>query len=231
VATLGIIQVFKVNWIYEVPLGRGHRLFGGANGVLDRIVGGWAIHGTGRVQSGQPLALGDVRMVGMTRNELQESVAIRTDGQFVYWLPQDIIDNTRKANNFSPTTADGYSASVGSPSARYLAPGNSATCIAVVTGQCGGTQHVIYGPHFTRFDISIVKAVRIRERLNLEMRGEFLNAFNNINFFVGSVTASESSVGGFGGTGFGQVGAAYRDTSTTNDPGGRLIQLVMRLNF
>jgi hypothetical protein len=185
------------------------------------------------VQSGQPLALGDVRIVGMTRQELQQSIGIRTDGQFVYWLPQDIIDNTRKANNFSPTTADGYSTSIGTPAAgsRYLAPGNSAACIAVVTGQCGGTQHIVYGPHFTRFDISAVKTVRIRERLNVEVRGEFLNAFNNINFFVGSVTASESSVTGFGGTGFGQVGAAYRDTSTTNDPGGRLVQLVLRINF
>jgi hypothetical protein len=231
VNTLGIIHAFKLNWIYELPVGRGHMLLGGAGGVLDRIVGGWAIHGTGRVQSGQPLGLGDVRLVGMTRHELQEAMSLRTDGRFMYWVPQDIIDNTRRANNFSPSTADGYSASLGAPTGRYIAPGNSSGCIAIVTGQCGGTQHVVYGPHFTRFDISLVKQVRIRERVNVELRGEFLNAFNNINFFIGSVTASESSIGGLGGTGFGQVNAAYRDTSTTNDPGGRLVQIVARINF
>jgi len=36
---------------------------------------------------------------------------------------------------------------------------------------------------------------------------------------------------GVGGTTFGQVTQAYRDTSTTNDPGGRLIQFVGRINF
>jgi hypothetical protein len=58
-----------------------------------------------------------------------------------------------------------------------------------------------------------------------------LNAFNNINFYVGGNAASENaSVGGNSLT-FGQTGEAYRDLSTTNDPGGRLIQFVLRFNF
>ena len=36
---------------------------------------------------------------------------------------------------------------------------------------------------------------------------------------------------GVGGTTFGQITEAFRDTSTTNDPGGRLIQIVARINF
>jgi hypothetical protein len=45
------------------------------------------------------------------------------------------------------------------------------------------------------------------------------------------VNNSASSVTGIGGDNFGRVTGAYRDISTTNDPGGRLIQFVARINF
>jgi hypothetical protein len=67
--------------------------------------------------------------------------------------------------------------------------------------------------------------------MNFELRGEFLNAFNNIDFKVGNPSNDVTNVGGFGGTGFGRTSFAYQDLSTTNDPGGRLVQIVARFNF
>ncbi len=67
--------------------------------------------------------------------------------------------------------------------------------------------------------------------MNFEFRAEFLNAFNHINFIVGNPAADVNVIGGFANATFGQVTQAYRDLSTTNDPGGRLIQLVGRINF
>jgi hypothetical protein len=81
----------------------------------------------------------------------------------------------------------------------------------------------VTGPMFTRFDLSAVKRFKISERLNFELRGEFLNAFNNINF-LGVTGASNSQT-------LGQITAAYTDSSNTQDPGGRLIQIVARFNF
>ena len=102
----------KGNWIYELPFGHGKRLLGNAHGALDKIVGGWSINGTGRVQSGSPFSMGNVRLVGMTRNELQSAVGMRfNDGaKIAYFLPQDIIDNTIRAFNTSATSATGYGA-------------------------------------------------------------------------------------------------------------------------
>jgi hypothetical protein len=45
--------------------------------------------------------------------------------------------------------------------------------------------------------LSIVKKVKFTENTNLELRGEFLNAFNNINFLVGSAGADLNCLGGF----------------------------------
>ncbi len=72
----GITHGLKMNWIYELPVGNGKSLLGNAHGVLQQIVGGWAINGTGRVQSGDPFSLGNVRLIGMTRNQLQSAVGM-----------------------------------------------------------------------------------------------------------------------------------------------------------
>ena len=227
-----ITHGLKGNWIYELPFGKGKHLLGSAHGALDKIVGGWSINGTGRVQSGSPFSMGNVRLVGMTRNELQSAIGMRfNDGaKIAYFLPQDIIDNTIRAFNTSATSASGYG-SQGAPSGRYIAPASAGSCIEVYNGQCGGTSLILYGPHFTRFDISAVKKTKIGERVNVELRGELLNAFNNINFLVGSPNSDTNSVTNFSNAAFGQVTQAYNDQSTTYDPGGRLIQFVLRINF
>jgi hypothetical protein len=232
VSPINLTHGLKMNWIYELPVGKGKPLLGSAHGVANSLLGGWAIDGTGRVQSGSPFSMGNVRLIGMTRSQLQSAVGMRfNDGaKIAYFLPQDIIDNTIRANNVSATAANGYG-SLGAPSGRYIAPANSPGCIEVYAGQCGGTSMILYGPHLTRFDISAVKKTRISERVNLESRGEFLNIFNNINFLVGSPNNDTNSGGSLSSQSFGQVTQAYNDQSTTYDPGGRLIQFVARLNF
>jgi hypothetical protein len=229
---LNITHALKANWIYELPMGHGQMLLGNAHGVVDRIVSGWSIDGTGRVQSGSPFSMGNVRLVGMTRSDLQSAVGMRfNDGaKIAYFLPQDIIDNTIRAFNTSATAANGYG-SQGAPSGRYIAPASYQGCIEVYAGQCGGTSLILYGPHLTRFDISAVKKTKLSERVNFEIRAEFLNIFNNINFLVGNPNNDTNTATNFSNAAFGQVTSAYQDQSTTYDPGGRLIQFVARINF
>lgn len=232
VTPFNITHALKVNWIYELPFGRGQLLGGNVGKVVDRMIGGWEFHGAARVQSGTPFNFGNVQLVGMTREDLQKQVKMRFDdaGRVAYFLPQDIIDNTRRAFNVSPTSADGYS-TLGAPTGRYIAPASRGNCIEAYAGQCGSTNMIMYGPSFARYDLSIVKKTKITERVNFEFRAEFLNAFNHINFIVGNPANDTNGVGGFNTATFGQVTQAYRDLSTTNDPGGRLIQLVGRINF
>ena len=234
VSPFDIRHALKFNWLYELPIGKGKTLFGNAGGVVDRLVGGWEFHGTARIQSGSTFSLGNVQLVGMTRDDLQKAVKIRQDdtGKKTFFLPQDIVDNTIKA--FS-VNASGFAN--GAPTGRYIAPSSDANCLQAFAGQCGFSNLVLYGPMFTKFDLSVVKRVRISERVNFEFRAEFLNAFNNINFLVGSAandinsTAAGSTVNPPTSLTFGQTRNAYQDTSTTNDPGGRLIQFVGRINF
>ena len=220
---------FKANWIYELPVGRGQMLLGDANGFVDKLLGGFEIHGAARVQSGSPFNFGNVQLVNMTRQELQSMIDVRRGPNVVTYLPDDVILNTQRAFN---TTLTGYSTQFGTPEAgaKYIAPASSGGCVQAYVGQCGFTNLVLYGPRFARFDISLVKKIKFTETKNLEFRSEFLNAFNNINFLVGNPANDVNGIA-VGGATFGQVNNAYQDLSTTNDPGGRLIQFVLRLNF
>src|SRR5262249_28417880 len=126
ISPFDINHALKANFIYELPIGKGQRLLDSANGVVDHLVSGWSVNGTARIQSGTPFPLGNVQLVGMTRQELQDAIAIRhgvstnpitgatTTTPVVYFLPQDIINNT--VNAFQ----NGVFATTG----RYIAPAN-----------------------------------------------------------------------------------------------------------
>ena len=231
-------HAFKVNYIYELPFGRGHRFAydGPGNSVIDRLIGGWETHGIIRWNSGRPVLLTSGRftfnqfesgviLVGMNASELQDLIKIRKDPLdstrgTVAFLPQDVIDNTLKAFAIGCTVPVGKTDC--GPTGRYIAP-------PTTPGELGA-RIFFRSPSFFRADLSAVKKFHIRESMNIELRAEFLDAFNNINFFVGDPNGVTATHAGNSAT-FGRTSFAYRDLSTTSDPGGRLIQLVARFNF
>jgi hypothetical protein len=240
-APFDITHSIKGNFIYELPVGRGKTFLSGANGLVEGFLGGWGFNGNIRIQSGNPFSLGNVQLVGMDQKELQEAIGVyREPDGFIYVLPKDIRDNTVRAANLGvlitppaggnpSTVAIGYTGTA--PTGRYIAPSGAGNCAQQYSGACGYANLVLKGPSFFRSDLSIVKKVKFTENTNLELRGEFLNAFNNINFLVGSAGADLNSLGGFTSSAFGRMTQGYQDLSTTNDPGGRLVQLVVRFNF
>lgn len=222
---------FKTNFIYELPVGKGRMFLSNSHGLVNALVGGWGMNGNIRIQSGNPFSLGNVQLVGMTKGNLENLVkSYRDPDGFIYVFPKDIRDQTIKANSISISAA-GPTYTLGAPSGRYIAPAGFNNCQQAFVGGCGFHNLVIHGPRFTRFDLSLAKKINFSEHINVEMRVEMLNAFNNINFLVGSAANDVNTLGGLSSTSFGRMTAAYQDTSTTNDPGGRIGQLVLRLNF
>lgn len=238
-APFDISHAVKANFIYELPFGRGKQFLSGANGWVDKLIGGWGFNGNIRIQSGTPFSFGNVQLVGMTKEDLQDAIGIYrnaadADGVnrgSVFFLPEDIRLNSFRANNVTFTAA-GATFTQGTPTGRFIAPAGFGNCLQAFVGGCGFERLVLKGPAFFRSDLSVVKKINFSETMNLELRGEFLNAFNNINFLVGNASNDVNAiVDGLGSAQFGRYTAAYQDISTTNDPGGRLVQLVVRFNF
>ncbi len=125
-----LTHAFKLTLVYDLPFGQGRRFGSGVNGFVDRIINGWTFGLSSRIQSGQLVNLGNVRLYGMTRDEVQDIYKLRFDdaNKFVYMLPQDVIDETIKAFNVSATSATGYG-TAGAPTGRYFGPANGPDCI------------------------------------------------------------------------------------------------------
>ncbi len=220
----------KFDFINELPFGSGHRWLNTSNGLVNRIVGGWQWSGVVRIQSGPATLLtsggratvnqndSGVVLHNLTQKQFEGLVKIRKDPSgIVYWLPQNIIDNTIAAFA-SPTgqPLDANAPYIGPP----LTPGDF------------GSRIVFHGPGTARFDFNILKRIPINERMNVEGRVSFLNAFNRANFYLGDSDSTIRSISAASSL-FGQTRSAYRDitVSGTNDPGGRLVEFQLRFNF
>jgi hypothetical protein len=220
-------HAIKSQWDWTIPVGRGERFGANLPGWLDGLVGGWSFNGVGRVQA-RSIDFGNVRLVGMTADELQDmwTFDIRVDPvtglQNVFMLPDDVILNTRRAFSTSPTSPTGYG-SLGVPEGKFIAPANSENCIELRDGDCAPRSLMLRAPWFVRFDIGFAKRIALQGRTNVEIRFDLLNALNNINF---NPVANPGS----GGSIF-QTTSAYQDPSNTFDPGGRLGQLMVRFNW
>ena len=227
---------FKLDSTYDLPIGRGRAFMGNANGIVEAIVGGFSLTPVFTWTSGTPIQIGNVQLVGMTVKELQKAVQIRYTPNNVMWLPDDIIQNTQRAfdTSLSNTATNGYNSTYGAggPTGRFIAPAGFANCQANIPGSCGFNNLVIYGPDFMKLDVGIGKRFAIGERRNISIKANILNALNRPNFKVGSWAANTNTSGCCGAT-FGQLSntSAYIDGNTTNDPGGRVIDIIMRFTF
>lgn len=208
---------FKLQLIYELPFGPGHK-WSSSMGWMNRIIEGWEINTITRWQSGRVFRLdgglggtfnssdGGVELIGITPKQIQDQLGVRKtpDGK-VFWFPASMIGSDGRAN-----------------------PAVMAPCS---TPGAFCQRLFLNGPSFFRADWSIGKRTKISEKVNIEYRAEFLNAFNTINFFFGGSAATTTSSTNLRTTSFGRMTSAYQDTSTTDDNGGRIIQMVLRINF
>ena len=180
-----VTHAFKATGVWELPFGQGRRFAGGVGAGMDRLVGGWQLSGTTRIQSGRLFDLGNVRVVGMTTDEVQKLFKLRmVNDTIVYAWPQDIIDETIKAYSTSATSATGYGA-LGAPSGRYFAPANHPGCVETIAndyGECAQRSLVVTGPLVANVDMSLRKRVNITGRVVYEFSLDVFNVFNRITW-------------------------------------------------
>lgn len=222
-------HAFKINGIYELPFGPGRHFLGGAKGIIGKVLEGWQVGGVARIQSGTSNLITSGRatlntqdsgfiLKNITRRELQKLVDIRkADNRIIYWLPQSIIDNSLAAFETGGKTLSDLK-----PNEPYLAP-------ATTPGEFG-ERLFLQGPWQQRIDLNVLKRTKVGEKFTVDLRAQFLNAFNMTDFFISGL--ADASGQGIAAS-FGQTRTAFRDitVSGTNDPGGRLIEFQLRISF
>ena len=230
VASGNVRHAIKTQWDWTIPVGRGQRYLTDSNAWVDAVLGGWSFKGVGRFQA-RALDFGNVRLVGMTAGELQSiynfnvkvDPASQVGQQRAYMLPDDIILNTRRAFSTSSTTVNGYSTTLGAPEGRYIAPANYPGCIQVVAGDCAPRTLILRAPWFARLDVGVSKRFALKGSSSIEVAMEVLNLMDNVNFTPLANPGTAETIF--------STRTIYQDANNTYDPGGRLGQLMFRINW
>ena len=233
-------HAFKFDATWDMPFGKGRKFLSSSNWASDAVFGGWTLSPTLRWQSGSPILMENIQLVGMTSKELQNAVGVYYNQVIngvtvpVSYLPADIIVNTIRANTLSTpsaTNATGYPVGL-APTGRFIAPAGFGNCQQRSLGECGFRKFVLFGPTFFKLDSSLAKKFHVGEKRSVELRVTAFDVLNHTNWRLGGWTGNVNNITAFTGT-FGQMlsGWAYTDPSGSNDPGGRILDLLVRINF
>jgi hypothetical protein len=167
--------------VYELPFGKGKQFASSVNPILDAVVGGWELSGINTAHTGQPLN--------------------------VYYSPSAANDVTGLSNDYRGEN--------------FLRPNVSGSAANQSTAQMLNTYFAGYmfttppasdpfgdlgrnafrAPNFEQWDLAVNKNFLIHEDIRVQLRSEFFNILNNVNFGIPNTTSTSSS--------FGQIRTTY----------------------
>jgi hypothetical protein len=245
---IDVRHAFKFDATWDLPFGNGRKYMSSSNGFMNRLVGGWSISPVVRWQSGSPILMENIQLVGMTAKDLQDAIGVYYNQTItqpngtsavanVTYLPTDIIENTIRAfttTGVGITAANqtGYAAGQ-APTGRFIAPAGYNNCQYRNNAEaCGFRKFVLYGPNFFKIDATVMKKIAIGERSNVELRMSLFDVLNRTNWRLGGWGGNVNNINAFTGT-FGQMAAgwSFQDPNGSNDPGGRIMDLMLRVNW
>ena len=144
----------------------------------------------------------------------------------VFSFPEDIRLNTWAAFSVDPTTPTGYSTARGVPTGRYLRPSSDANCIAIYRFDCNTPDINLNGPLVLALGHARQEALPDQGQRQLRADGGSAERVRHDQLQpLGRASTPTNLADTF------RVTSAYTDVNTTFDPGGRIGQLVWRLNW
>ena len=216
-------SVYKINGVYELPFGKGKLIGRNANGLLDRIIGGWQMGAIGYAQSGAPLTLvgqNTVNNVALYANNMYTPVqlgalptasASKVGSGVLYFGSGITVGPDPTLTNLTPALR--------SISSLFAVSSNGTPLL--VNAQPGQMSPLglgtLRGPGFKGVDVNLIKRIPINERFVFQVGATATNLTNTPIFAAPNVTISSTSFG--------------RITSTLTGTSPRLIVLQGRLNF
>jgi hypothetical protein len=198
-------QRLILNWVYQFPNIKG------VNALTRKVLGGWSVAGVMTVQSGQRLTATatNVQNVLGTFSDRAPASASGCGSQFV-----NSGSVQKKLNNYINAACFDLS--------NYPVVGADGIGTGFGTSGIGE----IIGPDQNNWDLGLAKNTSIGEKLHVEFRADFFNAFNHAQFANPDVNLGEAAVQ-LGlvapNPGFGVISA------TSTNP--RLLQFALRLVF
>jgi len=194
-------QRFTFAYNYDMPFGKGRRFGSNWHPVLNAVLGGWQANGIFTFATGLPFSVfaisGDA--CGCTAANMRADRLANRNGN----LPK----SQRSIRGWFDKTA------FAEPPATIVDQSGQITQL----GRWGTAgRNIIYGPGYANVDFSVFKKFNVREKVEVQVRGEFFNIANNVNYYYPRNTSNATwNTGGL--------------ITDARDP--RIIQLALKIVF
>jgi hypothetical protein len=154
--------------VWQLPVGKGRRLLGGASPLVNGFVGGWTLDAITSFSRGNPF----------TVNAPNNTAAVLTN-----FRANRLSNGRTELNNTNLRTNGLY----------WINPSSFA---APATGYFGNSgANILTGPGVNNWDLALEKNIQLRERWRLQFRSEFFNAWNHAQFANPDSTVGDANFG------------------------------------
>ena len=193
---------FSASSIWQLPVGRGHRLMGNISRTADAFLGGWQLTGIALVRGGLPLNVTISRSASALPDQLNK-------GQ----RPNRIPGVSLYSANKTPSNWLNYAA--------FTVPANG------TWGNLG--RNAVRGPGHWQIDPALSKRFAINERIGTTFRAEAFNIFNHAEYGKPATNwAPATSVPNPNNYG---VITSAANTNTAGSSGPRDLQFSLKVDF
>jgi hypothetical protein len=202
-------HMVMVAFSYQVPFGRGRQFLNSAGGLVQALIGGWQLAGTGSFSTGAPIT---VTSADVDQN-LGESA--RPD-RLATGIPDEIADQ-RRGIDYPWFQKDAFEKV---PRCASVAEGCAPSPNGFLPFQFGNSgRNILDGPGLAYMNMSLMKNFRFHDRKNFQFRFESFNIMNHPNFQLPNIQ--------FNSTGGGLIVAA----TGTGRGGARVFQSSLKFEF
>jgi Carboxypeptidase regulatory-like domain len=155
-------HIVSMNYVYDLPVGRGHKWLGNTNGFVNTVLGGWSTSGILTYRTGFPF---NTHTATFPINFTQDAPAVFNGDQQAVRAHIHTDPNSGAIQFFADqTTALG--------------------AFSFPFGGDTGTRNPVHGPGYGNLDIAVYKSFTMpwSEHHKLQFRWEAFNVFNHVNF-------------------------------------------------
>ena len=175
-ASLNTPHIFVASYVYDLPFFKDQR------GLIGHVLGGWQLSGITRVQSGQSLT------ITQSNDPFNSNDFSGAAGTYPGGIGIDLNPSLAPRADLLP----GLSANGPKQVSEWF---NTAAFTDAIGHFGTAGRGVILGPGLQNWDLAAIRNIKVGERVSLQFRGEFFNAFNHANFTTVSTNRDSSTFG------------------------------------
>ena len=227
------------NYDYELPFGRGRHWLRNANAFTNAVAGGWQVSGITEYGTGVPINLGvslsgtgivgwnpfrpdRVPGVPLYKGKQTGHTNLTGKGGGDQWFNPDAFAPPACYNSLLTTSSTNTYTKGSTVTCKDVSDAGTSAGIPTYAAYGNAARNMLWGPGYWNWDMSGMKSFPVRESLKLQLRADFIDAFNHTNLSNPNVTLPDVRDQGNANPNFGVI---------TDGIGNRTVQLAVKLMF